>query len=93
MDEPDVFEQLDESDHIDYDAFGRLEGPCNGDRYRFTGRKISGETALLYNRTRYYDPAPGRWLSEDPLAFDAGDGRLHAYPSPAAPSAGADENP
>jgi RHS repeat-associated protein len=51
------------------------------------------EGHLTYNRARHYDPTPGRWLSEDPLGCDADDGHLHPYPSPAAPSAGADENP
>ena len=26
-----------------------------------------------------YDPKVGRWLSEDPLGFDAGDGNLYRY--------------
>lgn len=28
---------------------------------------------------RYYDPTIGRWISRDPLGFDAGDGNLYRY--------------
>jgi hypothetical protein len=34
---------------------------------------------LQYNRARYYDPATGRWMSQDPLGFDAGDSNLYRY--------------
>ena len=43
----------------------------SGDRYRFTGREFDTRQALLYNRARYYDPAPGRWTSEDFRTFAA----------------------
>ncbi|GIW79459.1 MAG: hypothetical protein KatS3mg105_1266 [Gemmatales bacterium] len=36
-------------------------------RYRFTGREFDSETGLQYHRDRYYDPATGRWLTEDRL--------------------------
>ena len=29
------------------------------------------ETGLQYNRERWYDPIAGRWLSQDPMGFDA----------------------
>src|SRR5262249_46321335 len=31
------------------------------------------------NRARYYDPTTQRWLSQDPLGFDAGDSNLYRY--------------
>jgi hypothetical protein len=34
---------------------------------------------LQYNRTRYYDPSSGRWVSQDSLAFAAGDSNLYRY--------------
>ena len=40
------------------------------------GREADSETGLQYNRARYYDPKVGRWLSQDPLGFAAGDGNL-----------------
>jgi uncharacterized protein RhaS with RHS repeats len=32
-----------------------------------------------YHRARYYDPAIGRWLSEDPSGFGGGDTNLYRY--------------
>src|SRR5260221_420219 len=34
---------------------------------------------LFYYRARYYDPAIGRFISEDPMGFDAGDVNFYAY--------------
>jgi hypothetical protein len=36
-------------------------------------------TKQQYNRGRYYDPNVGRWTSEDPIAFGAGDSNLYRY--------------
>ena len=47
--------------------------------YGFTGRERNTESDLQYNRARYYDAATGRWLSQDPIGFDAGDTNLHRY--------------
>ncbi|MBX9660814.1 MAG: RHS repeat-associated core domain-containing protein, partial [Nitrospiraceae bacterium] len=45
----------------------------------WTGRELDAETGLQYNRARYYDPKTGRWTSQDPLGFDAGDSNLYRY--------------
>ncbi len=34
---------------------------------------------MQYNRARYYDTATGRWISEDPERFGAGDTNLERY--------------
>jgi RHS repeat-associated protein len=47
--------------------------------FAFTGRDRDEETGLQYHRARYYDPTPGRWLSEDPIGFEAGDTHLDRY--------------
>ena len=40
---------------------------------RYTGREQDAETGLYYYRARYYDPElGGRFISEDPLKFEAG---------------------
>jgi len=72
-------------DTIAYDAFGNAT-PANstadatyGGRYKWTGREFDVETGLQYNRARYYDAATGRWLSQDPMGFDAGDSNLYRY--------------
>jgi RHS repeat-associated protein len=47
--------------------------------FAFTGRDRDPETGLQYHRARYYDPTPGRWLSEDPIGFAARDANLRRY--------------
>jgi RHS repeat-associated protein len=68
--------------HITYDAFGRTIAetvPGTSMIYTYTGREYDAETGNYYYRARYYDPDTGRFLSEDPIAFDAGDPNLARY--------------
>jgi RHS repeat-associated protein len=37
--------------------------------FRYTGREFDAETGLYYYRARYYDPATGRFISEDPIGY------------------------
>ena len=69
-------------DTISYDAFGNVTSESNpsfGDRFKYTGRELDSETGFQYNRARYYDAAIGRWTSQDPLGFAAGDANLYRY--------------
>jgi RHS repeat-associated protein len=69
-------------DHIDYDSFGNVileTDAAAGDRYKFTSRELDAETGLYYYRARYYDATIGRFTSEDPLGFGAGDTNLYRY--------------
>jgi RHS repeat-associated protein len=71
-------------DHKDFGVWGNLTNETNpsaGDRYGFTGREWDAESDLQYNRARWYDPSTGRWMSQDPLGFDAGDSNLYRYVS------------
>jgi RHS repeat-associated protein len=43
------------------------------------GRELDRETGLYYYRARYYDPKVGRFISEDPIGFSAGDTNLYRY--------------
>ena len=68
--------------HIVYDAFGRIVSETDSTidfLYGFTGRERDTESDLQYNRARYYDAALGRWLSQDPIGFEAGDANLYRY--------------
>jgi RHS repeat-associated protein len=67
-------------DTISYDGFGNAteSNPGVGDRYKFGGQ-FDSETGLQYNRARYYDAKAGRWTSQDPLGFAAGDSNLYRY--------------
>ena len=52
-----------------YDSFGTLlaQPGTVANPYTFTGREVDAETGLYYYRARYYDPAIGRFLQEDPF--------------------------
>jgi RHS repeat-associated protein len=68
--------------HITYDAFGRMTGqsdPAVTTLFAFTGRPLDPATGLQNHLHRWYDPSVGRWLSEDPLGFAAGDANLYRY--------------
>ncbi|MFN0140151.1 MAG: RHS repeat-associated core domain-containing protein, partial [Pyrinomonadaceae bacterium] len=47
-------------------------------RYQFTGREYDSFSSLQYSRARFYDPNLGRFISEDPVGFEAGDFNLYA---------------
>ena len=67
---------------IGYDSFGKVTAQTNpsvGFRFGFTGRELDSETGLYYNRERYYDPTPGRFISEDPIKLSGGDANLYRY--------------
>jgi RHS repeat-associated protein len=70
--------------HRDFDSFGNVidETHYNGnidEAFGFTGRLFDDETGLQNNLNRWYDPATGRWISEDPIGFAAGDANLNRY--------------
>ncbi|MCA9191431.1 MAG: hypothetical protein KDB03_06710 [Planctomycetales bacterium] len=81
--------------HVVYDSFGRrtdeqdygIDGePIDGADplavdvlFGYTGRDWDEDTQLQNNRARWYDPAQGRWLSQDPMGFSAGDANLYRY--------------
>jgi RHS repeat-associated protein len=77
---------LDESgallDQIAYDAFGTIVAQLNpllANPILFASREFDAETGLYYNRARYLDPSTGRWTTQDPLGFAAGDANLYRY--------------
>ena len=68
--------------HVDFDSFGSIVGTVDKqtvDRFLFTGREFDAETGLYYYRARYYDPLNGRFISQDPIGFTAGDANLYRY--------------
>jgi RHS repeat-associated protein len=68
-------------DSAAYDAFGNVSesAPSYRGWYAWTGRQLDAATGLQYNNARWYNPAMGRWVSQDPLGFDAGDSNLYRY--------------
>jgi RHS repeat-associated protein len=65
----------------EYDSYGNLHDLKNSIKqpYTYTGREYDRETGLYYYRARYYDSDVGRFISEDPLGFLAGDVNLYGY--------------
>jgi RHS repeat-associated protein len=82
-------------EHKVYDTFGRTLSETDFDMYGtelpagdpaevdtlfgYTGREWDEDVGLQYNRARWYDPAQGRWLSQDPIGFAGGDANLYRY--------------
>jgi RHS repeat-associated protein len=69
-------------DHIMYGPYGEKVAETDtaiAHLYGYTGREYDKETGLQYNRARYYDPKLGRWISQDPIGFAAGDANLYRY--------------
>ncbi len=63
-----------------YDSFGALKSDETvRNAYAYTGREYDSETGLYYYRARYYDPEAGRFVSKDPIGFNAGDVNLYGY--------------
>lgn len=66
----------------EYDSFGNITdigNPFFNQPYTYTGREYDPETGLYYYRARYYDATIGRFISEDPIGFAAGDVNLYRY--------------
>ncbi|MCY2965563.1 MAG: RHS repeat-associated core domain-containing protein, partial [Planctomycetota bacterium] len=69
-------------DHITYDTFGQIKGQTNSTwqpRFAYTGREWDADANLYQYCARWYDPRVGKFLSEDPLGFAAGDVNLSRY--------------
>jgi RHS repeat-associated protein len=66
--------------HLVYGAFGQTLSETNAavdHLFGYVGRETDEESDLQFFRNRYYDPANGRFISEDPLGFAAGDENLN----------------
>jgi RHS repeat-associated protein len=69
-------------DHIVYDPYGNIvteTNATNGDRFKFAGMGYDSATGLYYDHARYYDAVTGKFMSQDPKSFSAGDTDLYRY--------------
>ena len=78
-------------EHRQYDSFGRLvrrtvspaAGAAStagvGVEFGYAGRPLEERTGLSDNRARWYEPATGRFVNEDPSGFKGGDANLFRY--------------
>lgn len=69
-------------DHRVLDSFGTI-GSQSGSTVKyeqfFSGLLWDADSQLYYARARWYEPASGKFMSEDPLGFDAGDNNISRY--------------
>jgi RHS repeat-associated protein len=68
--------------HIVYNSFGEIVSettPIAESDFLFTARYTDATTGLQWNLNRWYSPSIGRWMSEDPIGFTAGDPNLARY--------------
>ena len=69
-------------DHIVYDSFGNIlteTNATNGDRFKFAGMQFDSTTGQYHDHARDYTSAAGRFMTQDPLGFRAGDANLARY--------------
>jgi len=87
--------------HLEYNAFGAITSQTNSayaPLQTYTGQILDTVTGLLFYDARWYDPKLGRFVSEDPIGFAAGDANLSRYvgngfPNATDPSGLDDESP
>jgi len=60
-----------------YEAFGQTAGSALT-RYGYAGRETDNAAGMMYYRARWYDPQQGRFVAEDPIAFEGGT-NFYAY--------------
>jgi RHS repeat-associated protein len=63
-----------------YEPFGQTTTNRQPYAFQFTGRVLVGE-GLYYYRSRYYDSATNRFISEDPLGLSDSRSNLYTYAS------------
>jgi RHS repeat-associated protein len=75
--------------HTRFTAFGAIESVADGSGAplsssilppsSFTGQLYDADVELYYYRARWYDPVLGKFLSDDPMSFAAGDANVSRY--------------
>ncbi len=69
-------------DHVAYGVFGQVLSESNvsvGDRFKYAGMQADTVTGLDYDQARWYDPSVGKFVTQDPTGFAAGDTNLYRY--------------
>ncbi len=70
------------ANHRVFDTFGKLESETDGSidlAFAFNGKWTESETGYTHHLNRWYDAVIGKWLSEDPIGFLAGDANLSRF--------------
>jgi len=69
-------------DAITYDPYGNIvsqTNAANAPRIMYAGGEQNSILGIYRFNGRWYNPATGEWLSQDPLGFAAGDANLDRY--------------
>jgi RHS repeat-associated protein len=63
-----------------YDSFGKQTSSSGSltSPFQYTAREFDPETGLYYCRARYYESSAGRFVSEDPLQYEAGGANFYS---------------
>ncbi|HEX6431318.1 MAG TPA: RHS repeat-associated core domain-containing protein [Niastella sp.] len=64
------------------DIYGRVRTLCGSGSdmpFRYQGQYEDVETGLCYNRSRYYDPEQGNYISQDPIGLAGSNPTLYGY--------------
>lgn len=72
----DIYRYTAFGEEVTLDASGATKNPTTA--WRFSSKRYDPETGFIYFGRRYYDPKIARWITADPLSFDAGP-NLYAY--------------
>jgi RHS repeat-associated protein len=64
-----------------YDSFGKTTTSTTtvANSIRYAAREFDSETGIHNDRARYYDQSTGRFVSEDPVGFAAGETNFYRY--------------
>jgi RHS repeat-associated protein len=77
----DAFGKIVDETHYDTSGLLVIAGQAGfvDTAFGYTGKLFDDATRLQNHLNRWYDAGVGRWLSEDPIGFDAGDANLYRY--------------
>ena len=70
------------ANHRVYSSFGELESETNSSvdlAFGFTSQWLDEATGLAHHLNRWFDTGLGKWLSDDPMGFAAGDANVQRY--------------
>ncbi|MDR1484306.1 MAG: hypothetical protein LBT09_05740, partial [Planctomycetaceae bacterium] len=67
--------------HLEYNAFGKLISETKNDLpfFAYTGKLFDNISDQQWNINRWYDSNVGRWMSDDPIGYDANDSNLFRF--------------
>ena len=74
--------EFEVANHRVYNSFGELESETDASvdlDYGYTSQFFDEATGMAHHLNRWFDPGLGKWLSDDPMGFAAGDVNLQRY--------------